>query len=153
MEFFLKFKITQPWRLVLWSQKLWKARKFTQELLSLFTAAKTGEQPVRIDLQRLLSEETDLLLFKNGNYAKTKHGNNKQNVTRMLFDVLMLWCVWNVQFYILVWSFSIQVNGREISNIPLFTVTCNLGESILIFIEHADYCILSHFLNLVKHSL
>ncbi len=40
-----------------------------------------------IEIKRLLPERADLFLFKNDNYTKPKHRNNKQNVTRMLFTV------------------------------------------------------------------
>ncbi len=48
-----------------------KACKFTQELLNLFTPARTGEQLVHIDVKRFLSKGQDLFLLENDNYTKT----------------------------------------------------------------------------------
>ncbi len=73
----------RPSSFVLWCSQMCKACKFPQELLSLFTQAKIGEQLVRRDLKRLLFERPDLLLFKNDNYTKTKYNNNKQNSTNL----------------------------------------------------------------------
>ncbi len=46
------------------------------------------------------------------------------------------------------------MNGEEnFKHLPFVTEAGNLGESVLIFIEHTDNYILRHILNLVKISL
>ncbi len=104
-----------------------------------------------------LSERLDLLLFKNVNYTKTKHGINKQNMTCILFNVLMPWHIWNFPFEvhdILVCHFSIQVNGEENFKQHLFvTEARSLGVSVGIFINHTDNYILRHIFSLKQLPL